>query len=176
MSLSNLTSSNTKEWLNVNANDGNFTGSLSAQDLAVTDLNVVDLVASNSIRINADEVYGQGGLFHVTNWSGAIAPTSGNISIIREGPMVTLEFPSITAANAGASTIVSDTPLPADLRPSASAKFYLCVVTDNTTSVVGRCEINETTGIVTFGVGAGGGTYAAAGSSGFQSFTVRYET
>jgi hypothetical protein len=172
MSLRKLYQDNLKSDADVKCNDLDVAGTLTADGTIQAD----DFVANNSIRINAEQVYGQEGLFHVTNWSGAIAATAGNISIIREGPMVTLEFPSVTAANVGASTIVSDTPLPADLRPANSANFYMVAVEDNTFVTLGQCKIDETTGVITFGVGAGGANYMASGSSGFFSFTCRYET
>lgn len=167
MSLRKLYQDNVKSDANVKCNNLEVANNLEVDG---------DITTDGPVTINGFQVYGQETLTHVTNWSGAIPATAGNIRIIKEGPMVTLEFPSITVGNTAASTIVSDTPLPPDLRPSISANFYMVAVLDNSNEVLGQCKIDENTGIITFGSGAAGSNFTPSGSCGFFSFTCRYQT
>jgi hypothetical protein len=110
---------------------------------------------------------------HTTTWSGIWASAqSGNFNFTRIGNQVTLHFIDVFSTANTADVISMDTALPDRLKPVADMRG-IWLILDNGTRALGRFNIG-TNGLINVDASLAGDTFAGAGSSGFEGYSVTY--
>lgn len=110
---------------------------------------------------------------HSTTWSGIWASAqTGNVIYQRVDNLVTLFIPQITATANTAASIVIDTVLPTNLRPT-TAQYVMGRNVDNGTISSGTIFI-QTDGTINMYRNAASANFTGSGTSGFYATTFGY--
>lgn len=115
---------------------------------------------------------------HSTTWGGAFStPVSGgDVTIYKVGRNIVAHFSDITGTADTATTINATTALPSNLRPESTLgeQNMPIQVTDNGTIQLGMITISAADGSMTVFPAITGGSFAGAGSTGFQDFYISW--
>jgi hypothetical protein len=111
---------------------------------------------------------------HTTNWSGVWASAqAGNIDYSVIGNTVTLTIPEVNAISNSNAVIVTDTALPASIRPTENLHGWCYIITAGSFAS-GQYRV-LTTGVVEIRTEAGGTITGTGGfSTGVYAFGVSY--
>jgi hypothetical protein len=112
---------------------------------------------------------------HVTSWAGTLPATAGNISYIKMGNQVTLQFVNVQGMSLTTNVIIATVNLPAEILPRVSL-FLPFKVFVNGLGNLGMINIDNIAGQIQVNSALAGGNFTPGVTNGFPPQYIRYFT